>query len=598
MDLPFERGLDAISEGLLAAMADKAGQWLLVIDMSRGVMQTRQYSRKAVAGLLACALAGVATQVSAAPDLRVVEAARQGNFAEMTAVLRRNNANARWGDGSTALLWAIHHVNRDAVRALIRVGANLNAANRYGVTPLLQACRVGDAEILQAVFDAGAKTRTTYPNNETALMACAYSGSLGAVERLIADGADVNARESTENQTALMMAADQGHVEVVRALLAAGARHELAARSSDLIEVLPEMGGGIKMDWPRGGFTALMFAAREGRAEVVKTLIGAGADPTQKTPNGMTAMLLAITNSRLDVANYILEHGGDPNDGSMVALIELHNAYEQDEANNHVRTRPWYADSVTPIELIVGCLDRGADPTRPSNFTASHYGANRVTKTVAPAYVAALGALNADVLKLFFDRGLVDPNVVPKFDLAPAVPGFTGMSEPRPPEASPFLIATSVRRGGGGGGAHGSYRYKGTRGFEQVAQLLAEKGADINAANPTTGMRPLHVAAANNDLAAIKVLVARGAALDAKDVKGYTPLDYAMGKRAVAPALVRGEAAPPPRVHREATALLRQLAGSPPDEPANARTESRSNVGQARAAVSSRAAVSEQVEVE
>ena len=323
-------------------------------------------------------------------------------------------------------------------------------------------------------------------------------------------------------------------------------------------------------------------------------LVGAGADSSQKTPNGMTAMLLAITNSRLDVANYILEHGGDPNDGSMVALIELHNAYEKDEANNHVRTRPWYANSVTPFELIVRFLDRGADPTRPSNYTASHYGANRVTKTVAPAYVAALGALNADVLKLFFDRGLVDPNVVPKFDLAPPVPGFTGMSEPRPPEATPFLIATSVRRGGGGG--HGAYRYKGTRGFEQVAQLLSEKGADINAANPTTGMRPLHVAAANNDLAAIKVLTARGAALDAKDVKGYTPLDYAMGKRAVAPGLVRGEAAPPPRAHKEATALLRQLAGFPQDEPAKARTESGLNAGQAQAAVSARAAVSEQVE--
>ena len=130
----------------------------------------------------------------------------------MNAVVRRNNVNARWGDGSTALLWAVHHVNRDSVQALLRAGANVNAANSYGVTPLLQACRVGDAEILQAVFKAGAKLRVTYPNNETALMACAYSGSL-AGSKGSTQCEDVNARESTEIRPP-MMAADQGHVEV------------------------------------------------------------------------------------------------------------------------------------------------------------------------------------------------------------------------------------------------------------------------------------------------------------------------------------------------------------------------------------------------
>jgi uncharacterized protein len=540
-------------------------------------MKARRFSG-GFASLVTCglAVAAAAAQAASAPDLRVVEAARGGDFATMSAVLQRGNVNARWGDGSTALLWAVHHVNRDAVQVLIRANADVNAANSYGVTPLLEACRVGDAEILQALFKAGARMRVKYPHNETALMACAYSGSLAAVELLIAGGEDVNARESSEDQTALMMAAEQGHTKVVQALLSAGARHDLSARGSDLVEVLPAMGGGVKMDWPKGGLTALMFAAREGRAEAVQALIAAGADPRNETPNGMTAMLLAITNGRLDLANYILDHGGDPNDGSMNALIELHNSHERSEASNHARTRPWYADSITPMELIKRMLDHGGDPKHSPGYTASRYGANRETRTTSPAYVAALEGQNADVLKLFFERGLVDPNEVPRFPLPPPVPGFTGMENPRPTEATPFLIATSsARRARGGDGHEGKHRYEGTRSFEKVADLLIERGADINAGNPRTGMRPLHVAVASNDLETIQVLAAHGAALDAKDLKGFTPLDYAMGKRFDPPPLVRGEPGAPPRPNQAAAALLRKLAGLPPGEPANTRAGSR-----------------------
>ena len=74
-------------------------------------------------------------------------------------------------------------------------------------------------------------------------MLAARSGSAAAVEALLARGAAVDARESLRAQTALMWAAAEGHDDVIRALVGKGA--DLAARS-------------------KNGFTPLLFAAREG----------------------------------------------------------------------------------------------------------------------------------------------------------------------------------------------------------------------------------------------------------------------------------------------------------------------------------------------
>src|SRR5206468_256181 len=73
-----------------------------------------------------------------------------------------------------------------------------------------------------------------------------------------------------------------------------------------------------------------------------------------------------------------------------------------------------------------------------------------------------------------------------------------------------------------------------------VAGLLIGRGADVNAAD-AAGWRPLHLAAANNNLDAIKALVAQGADVAAGNGEGLTPLTIAQEKS-----------------HREAAALLRR----------------------------------------
>src|ERR1700689_3305273 len=72
-------------------------------------------------------------------------AMRQDQQAVRALLDQHADVNAVLADGSTALLWAAHWDDAALVNRLLSAGADVKAANRYGVTPLLEACVNGDA---------------------------------------------------------------------------------------------------------------------------------------------------------------------------------------------------------------------------------------------------------------------------------------------------------------------------------------------------------------------------------------------------------------------------------------------------------------------
>ena len=112
---------------------------------------------------------------------------------------------------------------------------------------------------------------------------------------LLEANADVNAADSYQKQTALMWAAAEGHAEVVKALLAAKADPNRKAHVTALEE-------RKHADHATGGFTALMFAARNGHEDAVRALVKGGADPKLTNGDGATATIIAIVNDRFDLA--------------------------------------------------------------------------------------------------------------------------------------------------------------------------------------------------------------------------------------------------------------------------------------------------------
>jgi ankyrin repeat protein len=207
-------------------------------------------------------------------------------------ILERADVHQTEADGTTALHWAVRHDADDAVDLLIRAGARVDVANRYGVTPLSLACTNGSVTVIERLLKAGANPNLALPAGETPLMTAARTGVAAAVRTLLAHGAIVDAVEGWRGQTALMWAASEGHAAAIQALLAAGA--DPGARS-------------------KAGFTPILFASRDGHVEAMRALLAAGARATDKTSDGTTALVVAILNGHFDAAALLLDHGADPN---------------------------------------------------------------------------------------------------------------------------------------------------------------------------------------------------------------------------------------------------------------------------------------------
>lgn len=203
---------------------------------------------------------------------------------------------------TTPLHEAVYRDQTDRAKRLLADGADANAKNRYGVTPLSLACQNGNAELVGALLEAGADPNAKLQGGETALMTAARTGKAAPVKSLLARGAIVDAAER-KGQTALMWAAADGHAEAVRLLIEAGADPRRRLKS---------------------GFTPMLFAARNGHTGVVRVLLKNGvdvdytvqSDPAfgKAPPRGASALRLAVENGHFELAALLLKSGADPGD--------------------------------------------------------------------------------------------------------------------------------------------------------------------------------------------------------------------------------------------------------------------------------------------
>lgn len=174
---------------------------------------------------------------SAAPGSPVADAAMRDDEARVQALLRDGaDVNAAQGDGMTALHWAAENGNDALARTLVVAGARVDVVTRLGdYTPLHIAARKGDAAVARVLLEAGAEPSVrTSPAGVRPLHYAAASGSVEAVQALLDHGAAVDAREARWTQTPLMFAAARGRTAAVKALLDAGADASLTARVMDM----------------------------------------------------------------------------------------------------------------------------------------------------------------------------------------------------------------------------------------------------------------------------------------------------------------------------------------------------------------------------
>jgi ankyrin repeat protein len=170
------------------------------------------------------------------PADTVLDAVAQGNKVRLRALVKSGaDVNAATGDGLTAIHQAAMNGDTESAQILIYGGANLKATTRLGgYTPLLLAAKNGDAAMIETLLKGGADPNQSTTNGTSALMFAAASGNVVAVNVLLDRGASVAAKEKAMGQDALMFAAANGRTEVVRILVAKGGDVKAATKVVDL----------------------------------------------------------------------------------------------------------------------------------------------------------------------------------------------------------------------------------------------------------------------------------------------------------------------------------------------------------------------------
>ncbi|HLH44589.1 MAG TPA: ankyrin repeat domain-containing protein [Bryobacteraceae bacterium] len=480
------------------------------------------------AGLVALAVA------AAGADLRVVQAVKSGDVEGLRSLIAQHaDVNASQPGGLTALHLAVQANDEAMAKLLLGGGANPNAVDRYGTTPLHLAATNGSAGMIEALMRAGANPNAALPEGETALMTASRTGDAASVKALLAHGADANAKEHTFGETALMWAAAENHPEAVEALIAGGADKNARSTVLHLTPFQWVTSGMVSTTLPRGGWTALMYAARQNSMAAARTLAEKGADLNLADPDGTTALVFAIINAHFDLAAMLLEKGADPNIADETGMAALYAAVDMHTLGPMIsRPAPKLVDDLDAEALVKRLLAHGANPNarlkRPV-IGRHHDGGDASLGEGTTPLMRATKANDVEVMKLLLDAG--------------ASPFLTQKDY-----TTPLMIAAA---GGARAGAYSAALSVTEAGTIEAMKLLIDHGADVNSFN-ANGQTALHRAAQRGADQVVRFLAEHGAKLDFKDKQGRMPVDVARE-----PTRNAGAASGPG--HESTAALLRQL---------------------------------------
>lgn len=505
--------------------------------LRRFLSDTTVVGQRLVQGsLLLAALAGaVATQAQEADGL--ADLVQDGKRKAALELLRVGaDVNAAQPDGTTALHWAVYRNDLELVQQLLSREANPDVTNLFGTTPLGEAVKVANVDIVRALLEAGADPDLPNADGQTALMLSASVGVFPISELLVQHGADVNVVEQFRGQTALMWAAAGNHADIAALLIEKGADVNVRA-------VWDDWGSQITSE-PRaqyrltGGLTPLLYAARGGCKRCVELILDQGADIDLTDPDGVTALMIAVDNSHFDTATLLLQRGANPHVWDWWGRTALYIAIDVNTlggggfGGGGAPARP--RGGMGPLDMARTLLEAGVHPDpqlnqhRPGRGGGNGRFTDDLLNTGATPLLRAANSQDHEAVKLLLEFGA-------QVDLSNAM-GVT-----------PLLAAAGFgSRRNQLGGAFGTDATIQKNAIATLELLLAA-GADLDARvqdttsltariarrssmMDRTGQNALFGAVYQGWIEVAQFLIAKGVAMDVVDAQGKTVWDMAMGR--------------------------------------------------------------------
>jgi ankyrin repeat protein len=430
-------------------------------------------------------------------------------------------------DNSSALAWAVHWENLQAIESLLQSGADPDMANDFGITPLYLACENRNFPIINSLLNAGADPNAVTWAGETVLMTCSRTGNVDGINALITHGANINIRESERGQTALMWAAAEKHSAVVESLIEIGA--DIKARSRK-VTLPPQILSPTYSEYSffpksKGDFTTLMFAAQSGDLGSVQALLLAGADVNESTPEYGSSLVLAAVNGHYEVALYLLEMGADPNMTDGYGIAPIHWAIQEGISflygQPHRTDRFWLIPNSKP--LVQALLDKGVNPNVRMQKDIPPYDFHRFARTTnndipqvrlggATPILLAAASGDMEIFNMLLDAKadpLLSAHDTKKY-IASSGPGLT-----------PLMVASGV-------GRERKRTPDRSDNYLKIVKHLIELGADVNQIGPG-GRTAIHGAIYMQDKKIIRYLAEHGADVNVKDWYDQSPISMVSG---------------------------------------------------------------------
>ncbi|HEX9563726.1 MAG TPA: ankyrin repeat domain-containing protein [Gemmatimonadaceae bacterium] len=497
-------------------------------------------------------------------------AARIGSVATMVALLDGGAVvDAREGAWEqTPLMWAANYGHFQAVEVLVARGADIRAVSKVENVPQReQADRAAQqlrnrrvaalAAAEQPATGAGrggppaggrggqepatpgrAATRAAAPDSATGDSSAARQADTASVAPPsgrggIPAGRSGGAAAQAGRAEAQPAAGRGGRGGAGRGGRGGGAAGERALSYSELV--------GNK-----GGLTPLLFAAREGNLQVVRSLLKAGASVGQASAGDHTSpLLMAAINGHFDIARLLLERGASPNQMSDAGTTPLYATLNVQWAAKSLYPQPTAQkqQQTTYLELMEELLRLGADPNARLSkhlwFMSYNFDLLGVNTTGATPFWRAAYGTDVPAMRLLLRHG-ADPAVPTKkpvgrmrgADAPVEDDGETTDPSGLPPIPNggpgvyPIHAASGV--GYGEGYAANSHMHAPDGWLPSVKFLIEELGVEVNARDHN-GYTPLHHAAARGDNDLIMYLMSKGADISAVSRRGQTVADMANG---------------------------------------------------------------------